>query len=239
MEAVGVTRMGCVYMFTFLDTGKHYIGKTIAANPARRWNTHLRDAAKGSDLLLHRAMRKHEGRFVVEVLWSGPEAALAAKEIEYIALVGSCAPKGYNLTPGGDGISANPAVACKIALKAKERMKDPTVRAAMSERSVAMYGTPKGDDVRRRISETLKGRKLPKQVCLNHSLGGQRRYSDLVERMRTSEAARIHYDSPAGAQTRRKQSEASKGRRHTEEARRKISEAATLQHTRRRALAAT
>ena len=228
-------RMGCIYLLSCLDTRKHYIGQTTADNPSRRWNAHLRDAAKGSDLLLHRAMRKHVGRFAVDVVWYGPADELDARETEFIALAGTLAPKGYNMIAGGKGVQHSPATARKISRKAKTRMADPAVRAAMSQRSKELYASPKGDEVRAKISVALTGRLLSNKVRKAHSDGLHKRYAKPSEHQRTAEAARRHYDSPAGAETRRKQSEAAQrrilsGPYHSEATRLKISEAAKAQH---------
>lgn len=233
-------RTGCIYILSCIDTSKHYIGQTTAKNPARRWDAHLRDAAKGSDLLLHRAMRKHAGRFAVEILWEGPADELDARETEFIAIAGTLAPNGYNMIAGGKGVKHTPATARKISKKAKIRLADPAVREAMSIRAKELYASPKGADVRARISTALTGRILSKKVRKAHAVGLHKRYAKPEEHQRTVDAAKRHYASPGGAATRKAQSKAAQrriaaGNYHSKATRKLLSDKAKAQHARRRA----
>lgn len=96
--------MSCVYLATNKVNGKQYVGKTVRSLADRR-KAHERSAFKGSMLPFHCALRKY-GLDVfewIEVEEIEDEEDLIKAEIESIAWFGSKAPKGYNLTDGGDG----------------------------------------------------------------------------------------------------------------------------------------
>lgn len=97
--------VGFIYLVTSLVDGKVYVGLTKLIK--KRWGEHLSAARKGSQYPLHRAIRKHGVQnFVVtciETVTTNREDLLAA-EIKHIAAYGCTAPKGYNLTSGGEGV---------------------------------------------------------------------------------------------------------------------------------------
>lgn len=87
-------------------SGKSYHGITCGS-VKNRITRHCRDANKGSDLLLHKAIRKYGiDNFKVEVLSETTNRSeLARLEVEGIAKDNTFKPNGYNLTRGGDGAS--------------------------------------------------------------------------------------------------------------------------------------
>jgi len=92
--------MGIIYKITS-PSGKSYIGQTRRRLQERLWRH--RDMKWGNCKLLKRAINKYGWeRMQVQVLWTGPNELLDAKEIELIALHGTLAPHGYNSLPGGD-----------------------------------------------------------------------------------------------------------------------------------------
>lgn len=97
-----------IYRITNLVDGKVYIGKT-KQKPIDRWHRHVRDASKGSQTLLHRAMRKHGiENFKLDVIFNTIlEADLNEFEQYFINEYHSfmATANGYNMTKGGDGIS--------------------------------------------------------------------------------------------------------------------------------------
>jgi group I intron endonuclease len=94
-----------VYLVTNLVNGKRYVGKTRLPLQ-RRWRQHLRDAARGSSCMLHRAIRKYgESAFVLSVLVECQTLEeMNAMEIAKIAELRTHESAiGYNATLGGDG----------------------------------------------------------------------------------------------------------------------------------------
>ncbi len=89
-----------IYLVTCLVNGKHYVGRTVRANPNRRWNEHKSAARRGKKIgVICRAIRKHgESAFTftpiekVVRLEDMPE-----REAFWIASYDCLAPKGYNL----------------------------------------------------------------------------------------------------------------------------------------------
>lgn len=108
--------MGCVYLITS-PSGKQYVGKTVAAFETR-WEQHCRDARNGSRFAIHCAIRKYgRNSFKHKILHVGvddPEQ-LSSLEIAEIANHGTLAPKGYNMTEGGEGFQLCPEVERKRA----------------------------------------------------------------------------------------------------------------------------
>ena len=129
-------RVGLVYILVCLVNGKGYVGQTVR-KAAVRWAEHVYTAfVKKSEAPLYRAMRKYGvHNFVVEVIWSGPEAKLNAAEKRYIRLHktfidGGC---GYNLTTGGGAFKMSAATRRKIAARQKAYYAVPEMRAQLSE----------------------------------------------------------------------------------------------------------
>ena len=121
--------MGCVYLLTHIESGKRYVGQTTQHDtPGKRWARHQRDAKRGLDLPLHRAIRLYgaEG-FTVENLYSGPNVLLNHLERFWAAELNSYiwnepnedGPGGYNCawcgaTPRMLGLKHTPAARQKI-----------------------------------------------------------------------------------------------------------------------------
>lgn len=99
-----------IYKFTNLVNGKVYIGKTIN-DPSRRLREHELNAMKGSETLLHYAIRKYGiDSFSFEIIFNVlDEADVNYFEIrfikEYNCSILNGSNNGYNMTFGGDGLS--------------------------------------------------------------------------------------------------------------------------------------
>lgn len=89
-----------IYKIQF-PNGKVYIGQSV--NYKNRWREHLREAAKGNDLKIYRAMRKYnitiEAFSIIEDNITSQDEA-NSKEIYYIKEFNSI-KNGYNTTKGG------------------------------------------------------------------------------------------------------------------------------------------
>jgi len=101
-----MTEFGRIYCITNAVNGKQYIGQT-RQKLSERWWFHLRSVRAGSETLLHRAIRKHgAGIFTLEQIdLANSLAELNKKEAKYILEMGTIAPRGYNLTTGGEGVT--------------------------------------------------------------------------------------------------------------------------------------
>jgi Helix-turn-helix/GIY-YIG catalytic domain len=101
------TSKGYIYRITNRVNGKSYIGQTTRT-VAQRFAPHKYDAKRGSDVPLHRAMRKYGvENFTVEEEVSFSVEHLSEIEVSFIAIYGTFG-KGYNATLGGDGVFGIP-----------------------------------------------------------------------------------------------------------------------------------
>jgi group I intron endonuclease len=103
LRAAGPRAYGVVYLITNIENGKCYIGQTTEKVPFNRYFRHLKEARRGSDRLLYRAIRAHgEGAFMFEIIANcDDQKSLDATEDYFISTFGSLVPAGYNLQGGG------------------------------------------------------------------------------------------------------------------------------------------
>lgn len=94
---------GEVYLITCLTDGKQYVGQTTRGTMVR-WTQHKASVTKGR-YPLQRAMVAHGiENFSLAVLGTAQDQKdLDAKEVHWIATLGTLSPGGYNLTTGGEG----------------------------------------------------------------------------------------------------------------------------------------
>lgn len=110
-----------VYKVTCLISGRAYVGIT-SGQMEKRWSTHLKHAAsKRFNSPLHASIRKHgREQFIVEIICkadSNEKARLIEREM--IAQHNTMVPNGYNLTTGGEG-----SVGKRASELTKKRMAD-------------------------------------------------------------------------------------------------------------------
>ena len=192
--------MGYVYKITNTRNNKSYIGISIHEPEKGRIKKHL-SGSKGGSRLIARAVKKYgKDAFTYEILEANVfDEFLPDLEVAYIAHYNTVAPDGYNLTSGGD----------------KHKKLSAETRRKMSEANRGKKGRPQSVETRRKLSEANKGKRLSAE-----------------HRRKISEAQRGQKRKPLSAEHRRKISEAGKGeknpffgKKHTVEARRKMSEA--------------
>jgi len=93
--------LGCLYKITF-ENGKSYIGYTTKTIQ-QRIGAHIKAAKANKQLLIHKAIRKFDYVFKVEVLKiSDCVEELCKEEVKAIKENNSLCPFGYNLTTGGE-----------------------------------------------------------------------------------------------------------------------------------------
>lgn len=138
--------MGCVYVWTNKVNGKQYVGMSI--EPEVRKKSHLFAIRSGNGCYaFHNAVRKYgrEAFTYEEVFWSDDRQELAAREIAEIAQRGTFKDpeKGYNLTPGGEGITdLTPESKAKKSASQKATFARPEVKAKKSAALKAAHANP-------------------------------------------------------------------------------------------------
>lgn len=165
-------------------TGKQYIGITSKGYRAR-WARHVSDARRGSQTALHKAIRKHgEDAFQLAVLCK-PETVERLKQAEIwsIEKLGTLAPRGYNLTRGGDGVVGGvmpeswyagvraaaerrrgvkrpPEIGLKVAAAQRGRKGVPMTQATKERLRLANTGREKSLEEIEKVRAALKGKRL-------------------------------------------------------------------------------
>lgn len=96
---------GIVYKITNMINGKAYVGITIR-KIERRISAHFAEANRGSDLIIHRALKKYGiDCFSYDIIEKNKKwEELCELEKYYIKYFNCKKPNGYNLTDGGEGI---------------------------------------------------------------------------------------------------------------------------------------
>lgn len=193
--------MGAIYKITNTLNGKAYIGQTT--QPAKRIAYHMN--GHGNRLIKNAITKYGRDVFTYEILYDGiiPEL-LSRYEVDAIKKYGTLAPKGYNLTTGGEfakELSAETRQKISEAHKGKKMSAD-----ACRKISELHKGRPHSAEHRRKVSESKIGSK-------NAFFG------------KTHTPETRHKISDAGkGNTRAKGNTHWVGRKHTVESRRKMSE---------------
>jgi group I intron endonuclease len=157
-----------IYKITNIVTNKVYIGKTLRSSKYR-FDEHIRQALKDSDrcLYLYRAIRKYgPNSFTWETLYvTNNVNDLNKKERGMIKEFDTRNPNvGYNIAVGGNGgdtLSIHPN---KLEIYSR-------CSATFKKNKAGWTGKSLPLEMRKRISNTLKGRKLTAIHCLNVSKG--------------------------------------------------------------------
>ena len=157
--------MGCVYVLTS-PNGKQYVGLT-STSFRRRWRGHLQAAKHGAKNPLYCAFRKHDAtKFKREVVFESDDRdELAAKEIELIKALGTLAPRGYNLTTGGErGFTMAEGPRKLISQRRRERWEklSDEEREVERERARSVMRDP---DARARMTATRRAKSTPVLVA--------------------------------------------------------------------------
>jgi len=168
--------MGIVYCAINSENGKAYIGKSIYGLANRRSN-HESACDRGVEYHLYRAMRKHgKDAFVWRVLDEAQDNELADLEMVYIDLFNTYRD-GYNMTMGGEGtIGFIPTSDTREKMSKAHRGNKNGLGVKMTEenrrklaermtgnqyttgKASPRKGIPRSEEVKRKISDTLKGR---------------------------------------------------------------------------------
>jgi group I intron endonuclease len=112
-----------VYKWTNIKNGKVYVGQTTQTLKQRVRN-HVNNAAAGSMLPIHCAIRKYglSSFTIEEIAKTDTLDGLNALEVHYIELLSCQVPLGYNLNGGGHNHNQHPETRAKISKAAKKRV---------------------------------------------------------------------------------------------------------------------
>lgn len=94
---------GYIYMIENKESGKKYIGRTV--NYYKRMWSHKKSKNNLHGSYIDRSIQKHgEDNFNFKIIGEYERSELPEKEKEYIKKYNTYKGKGYNLTPGGEGV---------------------------------------------------------------------------------------------------------------------------------------
>jgi len=150
------------YLITNKVTGERYVGITShSAN--RRWSAHCAEATNGSHRLLPSAIRRYGAHcFAVSVIATGLDAdGLKRVEPLLIKQHRSRAPRGYNMTDGGEGtngLTHSEGSILKISMASRGRRHSEATKAKMS---AAHTGKRLCESHRAKMSAAHMGKKMP------------------------------------------------------------------------------
>jgi len=145
-----------LYVITNLINGKQYVG--IAVDFERRCREHI--SGNGSQIVYQAIQKYGIDNLRFEAWYQGDEQWIKTMERRVILALDTMAPSGYNLTFGGEG---------SLGWRASEE-----TRRKMSEAHKGMKLGPPSEETRRKISEACKGRKCsPEEAGRLRELCGQ------------------------------------------------------------------
>jgi group I intron endonuclease len=170
---------------------KKYIGQTFQ-EPLKRFKAHIYSSNRGSNLALHRAIRKYgNDKFKQTILEITNQENLCALEIKYIAELNTFhSPEGYNETLGGESGCLGFKQSEETCKAKSERMKGEKhfFYGATGEEHPS-FGTKRNEETKNKLryikteahkiklSESHKGKKFP-----NHHMKSEenkKKYSEL------------------------------------------------------------
>ena len=148
--------MGYIYKITNKIDKKIYVGQTIG-DLETRWKGHLK---KGSHCrYLSSAIKKYGvHNFEFKLVCITFDNLLDNMEIKYIEQYNSLVPNGYNLRLGGNSGRHNAETKQKISETLKNRYKNGLTRPS------SHLGKPHSEMHKKKISESLKGRRLSQET---------------------------------------------------------------------------
>lgn len=225
--------IGYVYLTKNLINGKLYVGQHLSIEFDKHY--------KGSGIAITHAINKYGwNNFSCEIIcWCNNQTQLNEAEDNYIKLLGTMYPNGYNLKGGGSRgrlsketrqkiSDANIGLKHNLSIEGKKVLIDKQKGKKLSEETKEKISIAKrnpSEETRRKISESHKGRipwnKGIKCKNISETKKGKKLSEEHCKKI--SEAQKKRFKKP---EERKKLSECCKGRKLSEETRRKMSESA-------------
>lgn len=171
--------------------GKIYVGMTISV--VRRWRDHANDAASGSKLPVHVAMRKYGCENVEHmVLCIGERGYIASLEVKAIAAFDTLSHgNGYNIESGGGAGPLSEQTKAKISA-AHAGKKLPRTPEWQAKLDAARRGQKRSIESRQRMSRGQKGRfRTPEELARMPVMARQKKMTpEYREKLRLASIAR-------------------------------------------------
>lgn len=190
--------MHYIYSLTNKESGHVYIGQS--KNPTSRLRSHKSSVLHGSKTKIHNAMRSYGfDCFSLSVLASAPTRDLInILERQYI-LIYDTIKNGYNICPGGEGISSEMASAIfsrkdvrdKASERSKAMWKDENFRKKRIEEMKKNWTPEKRRIAAKRISESWTEERINKQKKRVNDLWMDKEYIK-----KQSDAKKRHWADP-------------------------------------------
>ena len=165
---------GVIYCYHCISNGKKYIGQT--SNEKQRKRQHINLCKKNIDHKFYRAVKKYGwDNFIYGIIDDYDDALLNDQEIFYIIKYNTY-ENGYNSTLGGGGIRGfthNENTRKKISENISGE--NHPMYGKMGELHHG-YGIPRSEETKQKISNTLRGRTIPKEITKKRN---QTRYGNM------------------------------------------------------------
>jgi group I intron endonuclease len=226
-EVLPCDRKALIYLITNVKTGKSYIGKTLTTLNSR-WRAHVRCAKfQQNNMLIARSIGQHgEEYFERSILEECTEKNYSEKETYWIKLLKTHVSEGgYNLTYGGDG----GLTGYKFSDESKNLIRIKAIgRKHTEETKLKMRISAK--------SRTVSAETIALRASVNR---GKKRSKEQIERIKAGQIAANYKHSLqakikisiasknriTSEETKEKLRKSSTGKKHTSEAKKRISTA--------------
>jgi group I intron endonuclease len=170
--------MGCIYRIINKIDGKSYVGQYCKDNPRQRFTNHKSRARnEASTEYIYRAIRKHGvENFDFTLVCVCKNEELNDLEVKYIKEFDTFGENGYNMTSGGQGVRD-----LKHTPETKEKLR------------IMSTGKFPNEEVRKRISDGLKGHSVSKETREKHrrNATGVKKKVETIEKLRKANIGRV------------------------------------------------
>lgn len=223
--------VGIIYLASNLIRGKKYVGQTIKTLDERKAK-HLQNSQTDLNNRFYQAIRKHGiDSFEWEVLEEVEQKNLDEREIYWIKEFNTLY-EGYNMTIGGGTLYGH-----KHTEKTKKRIGESLKGRSMKDHYIERYGEEEGlgkyDEYIEKLNKSNgKGRKRIDLFIERHGEEeGRKRYEIFLEKCTKANKGRV-----LSEEHKKKIGRSGKGRKESDESRRKKSEAKTRYWKQKKAL---